>query len=291
MPPGQRVEVQVGNPFGGEMPRNDRHQRIAHRRRNPRVHAVRDDVVELPEICGEVDDVALQQLDVGESECVRKPPPQLDRPGRKLDSEKARIGKPVRHGDQVSARTASQLQHPAVLDRRGIQAEQPRVGRDAIGVRVLPRAAGIVDAVVERRGSQLLSRHSVVGSASARQGPIPPGAESRQYAPQRRAGIDRASSGHRAACMGKTLDLRLRRQRGERLTSTNTPSSGHGRTPGRLKCRSANLIRGRGPLQLFVFPSITPPTEHEYAAPWTRRGQVRLPWIQHSRKSALAVSG
>ena len=34
----------------------------------------------------------------------------------------------------------------------------------------------------------------------------------------------------------------------------------------------------------------THPTEHEYAAPWTMRGQVRLPWIQHSRQSTLAVS-
>ena len=35
MAAGQGVEVQIGDPLGGEMAREDRHQRIAHRGRNP----------------------------------------------------------------------------------------------------------------------------------------------------------------------------------------------------------------------------------------------------------------
>ena len=150
MAAGQGVEIQVSDPLGREMAREDRHQRIAHRRRNPRVHAVRDDVVEFPEIRGEVENVTLLQLEVGESERGREPSPDRNRPGRELDAEKACIGKPAGHRDEVPARAASELQDSAAFNRCGIQAVQPCVGRDAIGVGVLPRAAGIVDALVKR---------------------------------------------------------------------------------------------------------------------------------------------
>ena len=111
---------------------------------------MRDDVVEFPQSRGNIEDVALLQLDVGEREPRRESSPELDRPRRELDAEKARIGKPIGHRDEVPARAATELQHAAALDRCGIQARHPCVGRDAIGVRVLPRAAGIVDAVLER---------------------------------------------------------------------------------------------------------------------------------------------
>ena len=148
---GEGVEVQVGDPAGREMARECRHQRIARRCRDPRVHAVRNDVVELPEVRGEVEDVAPPQLDVGKPERGGEPPSDLDWPGRDIDPEKPRAGKSAGHGHDVPARAASELQHPATFDRRGTQAVHACVGRDAVRVRVLPRAAGIVDAVVERR--------------------------------------------------------------------------------------------------------------------------------------------
>ena len=111
---------------------------------------MRDDVVELPEVRGDIENVMLLQLDIGESERGGEPSPELDRTGRELDSEKVRIGKPVSHRDEVPACAASELQNAATFDRCGIQAVHPCVGRDAIGVRVLPRAAGIVDAVLKR---------------------------------------------------------------------------------------------------------------------------------------------
>ena len=86
------IEVQVGDSVWREMARECRHQRIARRCRDPRVHAVRNDVVELPEIRGEVENVAPPQLDVGKPERGGKPPSDLDRPGRDVDPEKPRAG-------------------------------------------------------------------------------------------------------------------------------------------------------------------------------------------------------
>ena len=150
MAAGQGVEVQVGDPLRREMAREDRHQRLADRSRNPGVHPVRDDVVELPQIDGDFEDVALLQLDVGEPERHGEPSPELDRPGRELDARKARMGQPVGHRDEVAAGAASELQHAAALDRGRLQAVHPGVGRDAIGMRVLPGAAGIGDTLLER---------------------------------------------------------------------------------------------------------------------------------------------
>ena len=110
---------------------------------------MRDDVVELPEIRGDVQDVPLLQLDVGEPERRGEPAPELDRPRRELDAEKTCLGKPAGHGNEVLAGAATELQHAAALDRGRLQAEQPCIGGDPVRMRVLPRGAGIMDAVLE----------------------------------------------------------------------------------------------------------------------------------------------
>ena len=150
MAAGQGVEVQVGDALGREMAREGRHQRIAHRGGDPRVHAVRDDVVELPEVGGKVEDVALPQLDVGERERRGEPAPDPHRPHRELDAEEARPGEHAGHRDEVAPCPASELQDPGALDRGRRHAVHPGVGRDAVGMRMLPGAAGVVDAVLER---------------------------------------------------------------------------------------------------------------------------------------------
>ena len=109
-----------------------------------------DDVVEFPQIGGDVEKVTLLQLDVGEAERRDELPPELDRPGRELDPRTARMGKPVGDCDEVAAGPASELQHAAALDRGRLQAVHPGIGRDAIRMRVLPGAAGIEDALLER---------------------------------------------------------------------------------------------------------------------------------------------
>ena len=77
----------------------------------------------------------------------------------------------------------------------------------------------------------------------------------------------------------QTLDLRLRQQRGQRLSNTNTLMSDHGHPPDRLKrrahLRNSNLIRGRGPIQVSVFSSITPLTEHEWDDRWLKQNPVK----------------
>ena len=113
MATGQGVEVQVGDPLGREMAREGRHQRIAHRRGNPRIHAMRDDVVELPEVRGEVEDVALPQLDVGERERGGESAPDPHRPRRQLDAKEARLREHAGHRDEVPPCPASEFQDRA----------------------------------------------------------------------------------------------------------------------------------------------------------------------------------
>ena len=121
----------------------------------------------------------------------------------------------------------------------------------------------LVESVVERRGHQRLARHSFVGASKTGQRALTSGSESQQYRPQHRAGIDLSSSANCPAFVSQTLNLRLRQQRGQCLSNTNTLVSGHGHPPDRLKLRNSNLIRGRGPLQLLVSSSIPLLSEHE----------------------------
>ena len=101
-----------------------------------------------------------------------------------------------------------------------------------------------------------------IGPAKACQGALAAGAESKQHAPQHRAGTDFAPAPHHTAFMSQTFDLCLRQQAGQRFSNTNTLDSGRGCPPDRLKPCNSNLIRGRGPLQVLVSSLMTPLSEH-----------------------------
>jgi hypothetical protein len=127
------------------------HHLGAHERRHPRVHAMGDDVVEFPEIAGDIHDVAVAERDVREAEVGRLSRAYLDGGLAQVDAEEFRVGKLSRHRDQVAACSATEFQHAAFRNRSGRHAPQARDRRQACRMRLLERVGGIEDLIVARR--------------------------------------------------------------------------------------------------------------------------------------------
>ncbi len=123
---------------------------VAHLRRHPRVDPVRNDVVELPRIGGNVAEVTLEQRDVGEPELRDELSARLDRTRGEIAAHEARRGQVRRHRDQVAAVAATQFERAAARDRRGTEPHQRRDRGEAVGVRRDGCASRIRDLVVRR---------------------------------------------------------------------------------------------------------------------------------------------
>ena len=96
-----------------------------------------DDVVELPEARIHIHDGDGAQLDVLQPELGDLLPPHLDLARRKIDAEEAAPGMIDRHGDEIAARGAAQLQHAAAVEggrRQGEEApDRPEMADMAAG--------------------------------------------------------------------------------------------------------------------------------------------------------------
>ena len=83
-----------------------------------------DDVVEGPEALFDIHDGNGAQLDVLQPELGDLGPARLDLAGRKIDAEEAAPGMIERHGHEIAAGGAAELQHAAAVEGRRRQAEQ-----------------------------------------------------------------------------------------------------------------------------------------------------------------------
>ncbi len=106
------------------------------------------DVIELPEIRGNIGDAHCLQVDIPQPELACGRPRVIDLPGRKIDADELRLRVRQRHRDDVSPRRAPQLQHAAARRMGGIEAEERRDGRQAIRPRLRKRADGIGNRVI-----------------------------------------------------------------------------------------------------------------------------------------------
>ncbi|MGY4451750.1 hypothetical protein ACVWZR_006410 [Bradyrhizobium sp. i1.3.1] len=77
-----------------------------------------DDVVELPEACVDIHDVAMEKLDVAQAQCGDVSLAALDRHAAQVDTDEFADWILKGHRQQVAANAAAKLQHPATLDRR-----------------------------------------------------------------------------------------------------------------------------------------------------------------------------
>ena len=145
---GQRVVAHEGHAICRQMPRDQRHQMDANLRGNPRVEAVRDDVIEAAEIGGKLTQVEFQQLDVGESEITCHAPGVRDRPRGEIEAHEGRVRQRSRNRHQVRPVAARELQHTAGCGRRDVETEQRADRGETIRMAHRVRKTGVRDVVV-----------------------------------------------------------------------------------------------------------------------------------------------
>jgi hypothetical protein len=147
-PPGQRVVADIGDTIRREILAADRQHPVADLRRDPRVDAVRDDVVEGAVLRADRGDVVLAQLDVGQAGSGDQRLAGPDLPVREVYAGESGARQRRCHRDQVVAVPAAKLEHPAGFDLRGIQAEQQRQRSKPRRMRLRNRQAVVRQLVV-----------------------------------------------------------------------------------------------------------------------------------------------
>ena len=140
-----------------KVPGDEREEPVTRFGRDPRIQAVRDDVVKCSGVGGEVREIALRQRDVRQAEAGDHPLSDLDRLRGEIEAGERAARKRVRHGDEVGPVTARDLEHPAALDGRRRHAEQRRHRCQSLGMRVGVRVAGVMDFVVGGHGKRMAS--------------------------------------------------------------------------------------------------------------------------------------
>src|SRR5947208_8504270 len=145
-----RIVTNVADPLRREVLFEDHHHLLAHCRRDPGIHAVSDDVVELPEACVDIHDVAMQQLDVAEAQCGDILLAALDRHAAQVDTDERAVWMLKGHRQQVAANAAAKLEHPATLDRSCLHAVDGSNGGEMVRMSEPVDVAGVVDLVVWR---------------------------------------------------------------------------------------------------------------------------------------------
>jgi hypothetical protein len=143
---------------GGEVARDQSEELLAHRRRDPRVEPMRDDVVECTGIRGELREVALRQGEVGEAGASREALPRLDRLRGDVESDEFALRQRVRHRHEVGSIAAGDLEHPAALDRRRLHTEESGHRRQPLGMRVGVGLAGVANLVIGGHGGKVTLR-------------------------------------------------------------------------------------------------------------------------------------
>jgi hypothetical protein len=143
---GQRVEADERGAVALQAVAAQPEQRRADMLGHPRVHAVRDHVVEAPERPrGDVTDI---EPHVAEPERLDSRPAATHRGRVEVEPDELGPGERIRHRHEVPAVAAAQLQHPAALHVARPPAEEPRKRGEAVRMRLRERGAGIRDLVV-----------------------------------------------------------------------------------------------------------------------------------------------
>ena len=150
----QRVVADVCHAVPLEHSAAQREQPVAHRLGDPRVHAVRDHVVEAAQLAG----IKGGQIRLGEGHVCRaeaSSPVASDRErlGIEVQADELATGQGRRHRDEIAAVAAAQLEHPAALGRGRLHAHQPCVGGEPVGVALGEREPRDTAPRRRRRGS------------------------------------------------------------------------------------------------------------------------------------------
>jgi len=136
-PPRQSVVADDGDAPGRQTFAADGQGLLLHRRGHPGEDAMSDDVVEFSEARIHIHDGDAAQLDVLQPELGDVLPPHLDLARREIDAEEVAAGMIDRHGDEIAARGAAELQHAAAVKggrRQGEEAgDRPEMADMAAG--------------------------------------------------------------------------------------------------------------------------------------------------------------
>src|SRR5262249_11414598 len=108
----------------------------------------RDDVIELSPVWPDLLDAAGHQPEIFQSELPGHGLPIGDRLRREVDADEAAARKRGRHRNEVVAISATELEDPAGVNRRGGHAEQRGESRETIRVGLMPGVTGIANFVV-----------------------------------------------------------------------------------------------------------------------------------------------
>ena len=109
-----------------------------------------DDVVELPEACVDIHDVAMEELDVAQAQCGDISLAALDRHAAQVDTDEFAVWILKGHRQKIAADAAAEFQHSATLDRSGLHAVDGGNGCEMVRVGEPVDVAGVVDLVVWR---------------------------------------------------------------------------------------------------------------------------------------------
>ena len=161
----------VGDPLGLEVRPANAQQLILHGARHPGIYAVRDDVVEHAQFGRDIHDVEMPQRDISQCQLLRQRLSIGDTARACIQAHELAAGQPVRHGYEIAAVAAPQLQYAAGFHGSRIHCEQSSHRGESVGVSLGKRVAGIQDFVVRVDGrgghdqSSLLASERYRGTA------------------------------------------------------------------------------------------------------------------------------
>ena len=117
-----------------------------------------DDVIKRPERVIDIEDAHVPQLDVGEPERLNRLLPLGDLLAGEVNAHELAVRESERHGDQVAATGAAQLEHAAAFGRWRAQAEQARHRGQVVGVGIGVGMARVGNLVVSSADSEVSHR-------------------------------------------------------------------------------------------------------------------------------------
>src|SRR5579863_7597183 len=120
------VVTNISDTLRREVPAANLQQLFLNRGRNPRKHAVRDDVIENACIGGKRTEVGCLEMHSLQAKLRSRISSSIDGSLGKIDANEFALGKNIGKRDQVPAFTAAELEHPAGLHRRRVQPVKSR---------------------------------------------------------------------------------------------------------------------------------------------------------------------
>ncbi len=152
MAAGLRVVADECDSLGRQALTANRQQAFAHIFGDPRVHTVRQNVIELTPRGADLAQVGHAQSEVIQGQIGGHAHSRCDRAGGEVDAHEAAGRERVGHGDEVAAIAAPNLQDAAARQRRRFHAEELAHRCQPVGMRLRPRKSGVGNQVVRIRG-------------------------------------------------------------------------------------------------------------------------------------------